>query len=237
MRFDALKETLLKAGIAPRHVRRYVRELDDHLADLTSAQREAGHDEETARLRAQALLGGDSELASAMLAQPGFKSLAARAPWLVFGLLPPLAMIPLLFFTVLPMALIKKLHETANTGVMFAPVWFQELAHATALFANFALGPGLAALLVWTGLRQRLDWKWPLLATAIIALAGFHMFARFPDIPGRGGQMGITALQVFRLLGHYPTTPASILAQFFLTLAPALWLLRDRKFARLTEPR
>ena len=27
----------------------------------------------------------------------------------------------------------------------------------------------------------------------------------------------------------------TILVQFFLTLAPALWLLRDRMFARLTE--
>ena len=36
MRFEALRETLLQGGIAPRHVRRYLRELDDHLADLTA---------------------------------------------------------------------------------------------------------------------------------------------------------------------------------------------------------
>ena len=38
MRFDAVTEALLKGGIAPRHVRRYVRELDDHLDDLIRRQ-------------------------------------------------------------------------------------------------------------------------------------------------------------------------------------------------------
>jgi hypothetical protein len=146
-------------------------------------------------------------------------------------------MIVLLFFTALPMALIKKLHETANTGVMFAPVWFQDLAHATALFANFALGPGLTTLLVWMALRQRLNWKYPLAASAIIALVGFHMIARFPDVPGGRGQVSVGVLQVLRIFGHYSPTPYwQMLAQFFLTLAPALWLLH-RRFARLSASR
>ena len=33
-RFDRLTERLLTAGIAPRHVRRYARELSDHYDDL-----------------------------------------------------------------------------------------------------------------------------------------------------------------------------------------------------------
>ena len=32
--FDHLSERLLRAGIAPRHVRRYARELSDHFDDL-----------------------------------------------------------------------------------------------------------------------------------------------------------------------------------------------------------
>lgn len=250
MRFEALKETLLKAGIAPRHVARYLRELTDHLADLTAAQREAGHDEETARLRARALLGGDSELAAAMLVQPGFKSLPARAPWLVFGLLPPLAMLVLLFATILPLVLIKRLHDIATTGIPMAPapVWFQGLAHAAALFANFALGPGLVALLVWTALRQRLGWKWPLLAAVLIALLGAQMTASFPQDGHRGtlsvGVVGVThmlrATYMLRPNQFHLIPPESwpeFLIQFFLTLAPALWLLRDRMFARLWESR
>lgn len=41
MPFDAVAETLLKGGIAPRHVRRYVSELSEHLEDLTAEQRAA----------------------------------------------------------------------------------------------------------------------------------------------------------------------------------------------------
>ena len=90
MPFDAVAETLLKGGIAPRHVRRYVRELADHLDDLTAQQRAAGYDGEEARTRARARLGDDSELAQAMLEQPGMRSWPARMPWLMFLLLPPI---------------------------------------------------------------------------------------------------------------------------------------------------
>jgi len=41
MPFEELRERLLTAGIAPRHVRRYLAELSDHLDDLILAQRDA----------------------------------------------------------------------------------------------------------------------------------------------------------------------------------------------------
>ena len=40
--FDELVERLLRAGVAPRHVRRYLRELGDHLADLRAEEEHAG---------------------------------------------------------------------------------------------------------------------------------------------------------------------------------------------------
>src|SRR3569833_1513413 len=90
MPFDAVAETLLKGGVAPRHARRYVRELDEHLDDLTAQQRASGYDGEDAASRARARLGNDAELAQAMLERPGMKSWPARLPWLVFILLPPI---------------------------------------------------------------------------------------------------------------------------------------------------
>jgi hypothetical protein len=226
---------LLKAGIAPRHVRRYLRELNDHLADLKEAQLETGHDGHEAGLRARALLGGDEELATAMLAQPSLKSWAARWPWLFFAVLPPLSSLASFFLLALPLVLFADAHR-ALTHTLVAPIWLQSLTGAMTLFANLALSPTLAAFIVWTAARQRLNWKWPLLAITIIALAGFHMVAHFPTAPQKGGQIAITALQIFRLTGHYPEPAWAILAQFFLTLAPALWLLKQR-FADAVEPR
>ena len=79
MRFEGLRETLLKGGVAPRHVRRYLAELSAHLDDLTVDQHKLGYDGEDANLRARALLGEDRELAAAMLEQKSLRSVAARA--------------------------------------------------------------------------------------------------------------------------------------------------------------
>ena len=81
MPFEALRERLLQAGIAPRHVRRYLAELDDHLDDLIQVQRDAGYDTDDAEIRARARLGDDDDLTKAMLARPALYSLPARAPW------------------------------------------------------------------------------------------------------------------------------------------------------------
>jgi hypothetical protein len=48
MQFEHLRERLLKAGVAPGHVRRYLRELSDHLDDLAAAECKAGQSEEAA---------------------------------------------------------------------------------------------------------------------------------------------------------------------------------------------
>ena len=249
MRFEALRETLLRAGIAPRHVRRYLRELDDHLADLTEAQIADGHETADAAARARARLGGDEELAAAMLARPGFKSWAARWPWLVFGLA-PLAVMPVIFFAAaLPLVLSSDFRGAMNSGIP-APGWFLSVLNLIALFANLVLGPGLAALLVTAAWRQRLNWKWALLASALIAVLGLHMTAHFPAT-GRRAHIDISTL----IWGTWPNLRISygshdfgpnlavplMLAQFLLTLAPALTLLwmqrRQVRFVRPAESR
>jgi hypothetical protein len=79
--FSELRERLLEAGIAPRHVRRYLRELADHLSDLKAEEERSGQsrvDTESAALRR---LGRIDDLASAMIERREFQSWAVRAPW------------------------------------------------------------------------------------------------------------------------------------------------------------
>src|SRR5215467_3796223 len=78
--FDELRERLLRGGIAPRHVRRYIAELEDHLNELRAQE-----DTEAAAL---ARLGTAEGLAKPMLDRREFRSWTARAPWAVFGLGP-----------------------------------------------------------------------------------------------------------------------------------------------------
>src|ERR1700759_4799559 len=92
--FDRLCERLLRGGIAPRHVRRYRRELSDHFDDLVRAEIANGAGRELAETRALARVGHDDDLADAMLSRPEMRSFMSRFPWAVFGLGP--LVIPLL---------------------------------------------------------------------------------------------------------------------------------------------
>src|ERR1700687_5421988 len=86
--FNELRERLLRAGVAPRHVRRYLRELADHSADLRAEEEGAGRSRAAAESAALARLGGMDDLFKAMIEQRQFQSWCVRAPWAMFGLAP-----------------------------------------------------------------------------------------------------------------------------------------------------
>ena len=86
--FNELRERLLRAGVAPRHVRRYLTELADHLADLRAEEERAGRSRADAESAALIRLGGMDDLAKAMTEQRQFQSWCVRAPWATFGLAP-----------------------------------------------------------------------------------------------------------------------------------------------------
>lgn len=86
--FNELRERLLRGGIAPRHVRRYLAELADHLTDLRAEEERAGRSRAGAESAALIRLGGVDDLARAMIEQRQLQSWSARAPWAVFGVAP-----------------------------------------------------------------------------------------------------------------------------------------------------
>src|SRR3569832_671561 len=96
-RFDRLSERLLHAGIAPRHVRRYTRELSDHFDDLVREELDGGARRALAETQALSRLGSEDDLAAAKLARPELRSLTSRFPWAVFGL-GPIALLVTSFF-------------------------------------------------------------------------------------------------------------------------------------------
>ena len=51
--FRNLRERLLRAGVAPRHVRRYLAELEDHLSDLLAEEEQSGRSSADASAAAQ----------------------------------------------------------------------------------------------------------------------------------------------------------------------------------------
>src|SRR6266704_5983047 len=95
--FHEPRERLLRAGVAPRHVRRYLKELADHLADLRTEEERAGRGRAEAEAAALVRLGSMNDLAKAMIEQRQFQSWSVRAPWAAFGFA-PLSVLSLAYF-------------------------------------------------------------------------------------------------------------------------------------------
>jgi hypothetical protein len=234
--FTPLRELLLKGGIAPRHVKRYLRELTEHLADLTEAQRDLGYDEADARVRARAALGPDAELADAMIRQRDFRSLSARFPWLVFGLMPPFVLL-LGFLAVLIGAVLIGVASGAITPLrgdhhpVAVPLWYHWTVGGLVLAANFLVTTALAFLMVWIAQRQRLKPAWPLLGMAIILLMGMH-----GDFSADARRISIslgTLLPFYPVKSPFGPLPRidvpTLAGQAALLLLPLGWLLHHRR--------
>lgn len=94
--FADLREHLLRAGISPGRVRRYIRELSDHRADLIEYLEHHGRSRQQAEAEAMARLGTHDTLLLPMLADSRFRSVAARWPALAYLGFPLAAQIALI---------------------------------------------------------------------------------------------------------------------------------------------
>jgi hypothetical protein len=198
-RFYELQERLLRAGIAPRHVRRYLAELSDHLADLTAEQQRAGLSPAAAQSAALLRLGSTDELAAAMTTQPHAQSLTAQAPWATFALAPLLSLATLWFIslTILWFGWHYFLPGTATPfGSRPGP---HHLFQASNLYFQLdrALYYAAPLLIGWTtallAARQRFSPGWPLAGLALIAALSTtaQVYAISPTTAGATGSINL----------------------------------------------
>jgi hypothetical protein len=190
-RFDRLSERLLRAGVAPRHVRRYARELSDHFDDLVREEKAHGSARELAETRALSRLGNDDDLADAMLSRPELKSLTARFPWAVFGLGP----VVLLALSIVG-GLYFEVWLINHTSFVWA--WFHmqpspaSARIATKIYTAYNTliiygGPLLFAwLFTWMGSRQRMRPAWIVTGVVLICVLGGLQNLIFYDTGCRG---------------------------------------------------
>lgn len=194
-RFDQLRERLLRAGIAPRHVRRYVAELRDHFDDLLREETAKGLARNTAEDAAYARIGSDDALAAVMLARPGLRSYTARHPWAVFGLGSVLMLAVIVVAAILMEVGFLFLHvvlvrHSANDHPP-APEWLKLSVTVWNWLVMYVAPLAAAALLSIVGIKQRMGSAWIVTALAIICvLGGFHeIVAKFSDVPGRPSEL------------------------------------------------
>jgi hypothetical protein len=170
--FNELRERLLRAGIAPRHVRRYLRELSDHLADLAAEEKSKGLDRQDAESVALARLGSMDDLALAMIQQRQFQSWSVRAPWAAMGLV-PLCFLAAAWFAACFILWSGWQVFLPGASTPFIPVegigvLYFGVGRMLYFTAPVLIGWGIALVAA----RQRLQTGWPAVGLALLALAG-----------------------------------------------------------------
>jgi hypothetical protein len=171
--FHEIRERLLGAGIAPRHVRRYVAELTDHLADLKAEEQRAGRSPEDANFAALLRLGKPEDLAKAMLEQRQFQAWCVRAPWAVFGLAPILLLnaAQLVVARILLSGVPKSMRNSAATPFVHHEWFFVCFGIGLIIYFSAPVLIGWAIGLI--AIRQRSKIIWPTIGLALVAfLAG-----------------------------------------------------------------
>jgi hypothetical protein len=191
--FNELRERLLRAGVAPRHVRRYLTELGDHLADLRAEEEQAGLGRADAEAAALMRLGGIDALAKAMIEQRQLQSWCSRAPWAVFSLGPLFVLAAAYLVAGLILWSGWKIFlpgsETPFVPTEGLSVFYFALGRLDYFFAPVLIGWGIGLFAA----RQRSKAIWPVVGLFLNALiAGAVQFHAFrPHVPGADGQVSV----------------------------------------------
>ncbi len=177
-----LARRLLRGGVGLRHVRRTLRELRDHRADLVDRMVERGQDHAAATCEARQLLGDRDALAAQMIARPELRSRARRFAWLLFVLGP----LPMVLVAGL-MALLAATAIVELTGVGFLEAAASNTDLATIiirLLLQWVAPTGVGLLLCCVATRRMVLAIWPVCATAIIALVSSSTRYFVSAVPG-----------------------------------------------------
>lgn len=177
-RFDALRESLLRAGLAPSHVERYLSELAEHRTDIIDHLVALGSPRATAEAEADIRLGGTDALLLPMLADRRFRSLAWRLPALAYLVLPLFGQA---LFVLAGLCLLILASETPLRTAL------PDLGSLLAM-VNLAIPVVVAWLTLAAAHRRRASLFWPiagaLCGALLAATLNISVLLPQPDLPG-----------------------------------------------------
>ena len=191
-RFDTLRERLLRAGVAPRHVERYLRELNEHYEDTLNAELGSGKERTAAEHAAWLHLGTEDALVQSALERPELRSKAARFPGLVFGLGPSFMWGGALLAAVGLLHLLLASLAPARPSAQLL-----EAVGVTLGMLCFRILPVLVGVLAFVAAeRRRLPAYWPLAGTALVDLLAGTVTVHVLGTAGIGVTSSLLALLV-----------------------------------------
>ncbi len=171
-RFWALRERLLRAGVAPRGVRRVIGELNDHFDDVLAELAAQGVNAKDAPAQAYARLGSEDVLVRSILARPELLSWAHRRPAVAFALLPVPAFAAAFVASIV--ALVGSAHlARAWFAVRFVDsAGLQLLTRCFSLWILWLLPTAVSMLSAWAAWRRRIALLWPSVGILIVGALG-----------------------------------------------------------------
>jgi hypothetical protein len=204
-RLETLREDLLKAGLSPAHVHRYLRELTEHRDDIITHLIAEGAPPHAAQTEADSRLGSNEALLLPMLANRRFRSLASRWPALVYLGIPVFCQFAVV---ALGLGLLLAATETPLRAAI------TDLGRGLKLFTYSAPVILVMAMLAFAH-RRRASQSWPVAgALASTVLAAMITINVLPSLPGQPGEIsvaiGFPALLPLLVIGTLVLIPAAI---------------------------
>lgn len=227
-RFEDLSRRLVRAGIAPRQVKRLVAEIEAHFADLVAELRSTGLSQAQSESQAAVRLGTDEVLIANIMAHPELRSWARQRPWLAFVLLPLLALAGQFVLSMLA-AVGVVVFSTQVLGITHlypGPVpWVVRGLQAYGVWIAPVTAACAACLLA---ARSGAPITWPIVGCTLVALLGAATNASFEWSPA--GPQGVLSGGIGL---HFPelglTGSLRIILTILTALVPVLWLRHRRK--------
>ena len=191
--FRELRSALLRGGIASKHVSGMVKELRQHYVELYEAALESGLGSEAASDKALAALGDLDLVIGEALAKPELLSWGHRWPWLIYGVVPPLAPIGItLALGLLTIVAIDSDFIVSRTQVRPIPIWIAGALHGMRVFLMYLLPALLAAGWARYSARGHAPLLGPIVAVLLTAAVGcgVNLYVDLPTVVGEMGQIG-----------------------------------------------
>lgn len=218
--FSALRERLLRAGVAPKHVRRTVTELEAHRQDILLELRDRGVPAAQAEVEARARLGSDDTLAASVLARPELRSWARKRPWAAFAIVPVVSFVAAFaLWAVVFIVLVEQLKSVLGMSLLdragVRPI--AEFLFSTALWGMPVLVGGIC---LWFAGARRAGVAWPIVGVAIISLTAAAMNLTLewpapPDVAKFSAGIGIGSENALQVATRSALTMALVLVPFF----------------------
>jgi hypothetical protein len=226
--FAALRERLLQSGVAPRHVRRTVAELQDHHADLVSEGESRGSTSEQAAALAFRRLGDEEALVAEILARSELRSWAHQWPWAIYGLAPLLILVAAIIGGLAALFLPIYFHTRISGPAWTPPGWVQGLSAWVRHLSMYGLPLIVAAGVCWEANRRRASAPWPMVGVMLVSLLGgaLDLDIRWPGA-GHPGALSV-ALSVLPPFPNIAEMFVRTATSCLLVFAPFLWLRARR---------